>query len=265
LKSFEMIFRRVITLLIALLMLAGGPLAAREPGERELFEALALDEVAAVRKLLVRGVSSNAVDPEKGPAVVMAAREQSFKSLQVLLESPLTDVNIRNEQGETALMYAVLQGNLEVARALLKRGALINMPGWTPLHYAASAGQMEMAAWLLENHAYIDTASANGTTPLMMAAREGRPTLARYLVEQGADPSLRNQAGLGAPEYFLRRGDETNAQWMATKASEYLRRYGTQAAPVAAPSPIAAPVAAPVAAPAAQPTTAPGVRLPGNR
>ena len=106
-----MIFRRALTLLIALLTLAGGPLAAREPGERELFEALALDEITTVRKLLVRGVSSNAVDPEKGPAVVMAAREQSFKSLQVLLESPLTDVNIRNEQGETALMYAVLQGN----------------------------------------------------------------------------------------------------------------------------------------------------------
>jgi hypothetical protein len=134
-------------------------------------------------------------------------------------------------------MYAALHGELDVARLLLRRGAQVNMSGWTPLHYAAIGGRTEMITLLLEHHAYIDSPSANGTTPLMMAARDGQFRIARLLVEQGADPSLRNEAGLGAPEYLLRRGDEAEARWMAERATEFLRRYGTREAPVRAERP----------------------------
>ena len=210
------------------------PVAVRAQGDayKEFFEAVAMDDAGTVRRFLLRGIAPNSEDRDKGPAIVLAAQEKSFNSVRALLESPLTNVNARNKAGETALMYAALHGDLDTAKALLKRGAQVNSEGWTPLHYAASAGHLEMVTWLLENHAYIDAGSANGTTPLMLAAREKRTTVARYLVEQGADPSLRNEAGFGAPEYFLRSGEPEQARWMSDRANEYLRKYGTQNAPV---------------------------------
>lgn len=208
---------------------------ATTPGA--FWDALILDDVDGVRRFLLRGLSSNSVHPDKGPAIVLAVQQKAFKSMRVLLESPLTDVNTRNDAGESALMLAALHGDLETARLLVKRGALVNMPGWTPLHYAAIGGDLATVTWLLEQHAYVDSPSANGTTPLMMAAREGKTTVARYLVAQGADPSLRNQSGLGAPEYFLRSGETEQARWMADRATEYLRKYGTQAEPVPAANP----------------------------
>lgn len=224
-------------------MLAAGAAAAgpafADP-YRDFFDAIARDDVRGVRLQLLRGVSPNSPDPKLGPAIVYAAQEKAFAVLRTLLDSPATDVNVFNAARESALMYVALHGEIDLVRQLLARGAQINHPGWTPLHYAASTGQIEVIEFLLENHAYIDAASENGTTPLMLAARGNHTRAARLLVDRGADPSLRNDAGLGAPEYLMRAGSDSEAEWMRDRATEYLRRYGTRQAPV--PAPVPAPV-----------------------
>jgi len=53
-------------------------------------------------------------------------------------------------------------------------------------------------------------------------------------LREGADPSLRNEAGLGAAEYFVRAGAAEDARWMQERADEYLAKYGTKANPVPA-------------------------------
>ncbi len=199
---------------------------------RDLFRAIELDDASEVRLLLLRGVSSNSPDPERGPAIVFAARQKSFSALGALLENPATDVNVLNRGGESALMYAALFGELDIVKRLVARGAEVNKTDWTPLHYAASTGRLSVVEYLLSQNAYIDAASENGTTPLMMAARENQTAVARLLVNEGADPSLRNEAGLGASEYLMRAGSAADAKWMQERAAEYLARYGTKAKPV---------------------------------
>ncbi len=235
---------------LALLALAGSfaftPGAASADAYQDLFEAVQANDSDKVRLLMLRGLGTNSPDPKLGPAVVVAAQNKAFKALTALLESPLTNLNVFNSVGESALMYAALFGELAVARQLVARGAEVNHPGWTPLHYAATGGHRDLVAFLLERHAYVDALSPNATTPLMMAAREGHAGVARMLVEAGADPSLKNDSGLGAPEYLARAGQPEEAKWMVERASEFLRRYGTKQAPV--PAPGAAP-AAPVTSP----------------
>jgi hypothetical protein len=223
-------------LAIAALVVAGAGAwqPARADAYKDFFEAIARDDADTVRLLVLRGIGTNSADRKLGPALVYAASLKSWSCVRALMESPLTNPNIRNQAGETALMFAALHGEVPVARFLYSKGALINQPGWTPLHYAAMGGKLEMAQWLLKEHAFIDALSPNETTPLMMAAREKQPSMARFLLEEGADPSLRNEAGLTAADYFSRNGDSEHARWMEDKSREFLRRYGTREAPVPA-------------------------------
>ena len=205
------------------LMLSG---TATAGPQEDLFEAIRRDDTRKVEALLLRGVSTNAVDPTAGPAIVAAAMERSAGAVQALLLSPATDIDARNPAGETALMYASLFGDLDTVKLLVARRAQINQPGWTALHYAAGSGQLSVVQYLLEQNAYIDAPSPNGTTPLMMAAREGRVTVAEYLVREGADPTLRNEPGLDAADYFMRAGNTRQAEWMRDESRAWTRKHG---------------------------------------
>jgi uncharacterized protein len=201
--------------------------AAQIEAEKVLFDALEADDEKRVRTLLLRGADPNLRNYQQQPAIVFAASRKSFIAVRVLLETPETQVNAENPQGENALMLASLHGSLPTVKLLIAKGAEINKPGWTPLHYAATNGQLEVARLLIEQHAFIDAMSPNKTTPLMMAARQKNPTIARFLVDEGADPTQRNEAGLSVADYFLRHGEKEHAEWFRTKAREFEARYGT--------------------------------------
>lgn len=225
---------RVLARVLCGLLLVIAP-AMADPYQ-DLFKAVQENDAGKVRLLMLRGLGTNSPDPKLGPAVVVAAQNKAWAALSALLESPLTNLNVFNGVGESALMYAALFGEIKVVRQLVARGAEVNHPGWTALHYAATGGHRDVVAFLVEQHAYVDALSPNGTTPLMMAAREGHTGVARALVEAGADPSLRNDSKLGAPEYMLRAGYPEEAKWLAERATAFLRRYGTKDAPVPAAS-----------------------------
>ena len=193
----------------------------------EFWDAVRRDEVARVQTLLLRGVDTNAVHAEHGPAVAVAARERSWRTLRLLAELAGTRVDAPNRLGETALMLAALHGDLDSVRMLVRRGAEVNRAGWTPLHYAATNGHTEVVRYLLDQHAYVDAQSPNRTTPLMMAARHKRPDVVRLLVEAGADPTPRNEAGVDAAGYMQRHGETEMATWLRQRADDYARRYGT--------------------------------------
>ena len=82
-------------------------------------------------------------------------------------------------------MLTALRGQLELAKALIAKGADVNKTGWTPLHYAGSSGHVDMIRLLLEHSAYIDAESPNGSTPLMMAAMYGNDAAVQLLLDEG--------------------------------------------------------------------------------
>lgn len=176
----------------------------------DFFKAVQRDEVKVVSSLLARGFDPNTVNLNAEPALFLAFREASWKSLEVLVMHPKTQLNVRNASGETVLMLACLKGNLPLAKLLMAHQADINHPGWTPLHYAATSGHYEILRLLLEASAYIDAESPNGTTPLMMAARYGNAKSVQLLIAEGADISIKNQLGLSALD-FAKQGSRPDA------------------------------------------------------
>jgi uncharacterized protein len=196
--------RTALAQALAGLVAATGLPVVRAGAFEDFFIALAGDDASKLLSLALRGFDLNTRDEKGTPPLLVAIREEAWKSVDFLLRQRNIDLDARNAHDENALMLAALKGQVPLVRRLIERGAEVNKPGWTPLHYAAShpgpasAGMIDL---LLEHHAYIDAESPNGTTPLMMAARYGDPKGLGLLLEAGADPTLRNALGLTALDF----------------------------------------------------------------
>jgi uncharacterized protein len=201
----------------------------------DLLNSIKRDDSSAVTTALLRGTDPNIELLDQGTMLIIAAREKSISVANSLLKLAQVDVNKETKAGETALMLAAFNGDLDLVKALVKRGAQINKPIWTPLHYAAANGQLSVVEFLVENHAYIDAESPNNTTPLMMAARHKHITVMRWLTENGADPTYSNQQGFSAASYMKRYGELEQEAWLIKKHTEFEAKYGTKAKPKLAP------------------------------
>lgn len=192
-------FKNVIYLIAALELSS-----ANAQGDVEFFRALQLDNSNAVAGLLLSGFDPNARDEKGQPALLLAMREEAFKSAELLLTQRHLEIDATNPAKETALMMAALKGHTDWCRRLIDRGAQVNREGWSALHYAATGPQPQASALLLERGAAIDARAPNGNTPLMMAALYGKEETVRLLLARGADRQLRNRQDRTAAE--LARG-----------------------------------------------------------
>ncbi|WP_326543300.1 ankyrin repeat domain-containing protein [Pseudorhodoferax sp.] len=175
----------------------------------DFFAAVAKDDASVVVSLLRRGFDPNTRDPNGQPGLYLAVRAPSPRVTQALIDWPKTDVETLNKTDESPLMAAALDGQLDLCKKLIARGAAVNKTGWTPLHYAATNGHIDVMRLLLEEHAFIDAESPNKTTPLMMAARYGSLETVRLLLQEGAEPLLKNEQGLTPIDFAnaVNRGD----------------------------------------------------------
>jgi uncharacterized protein len=177
----------------------------------DFLSALHFDHPDVVQKLLARGFDPNTPN-EKGVAgLLVAIQSEAPQSALVLARHPQTNLNAQNQLGETPLMLAAINNQLELAKVLIARGAEVNKPGWTPLHYASTRGHRDMMRLLLDHDAYIDSESANGTTPLMMAAYSAPPLAVKLLLEEGADPTLVNSGNASALDLALHSDHQQSA------------------------------------------------------
>ena len=86
------------------------------------------------------------------------------------------DVNARNAEGRTALMFAVINMHAATVQTLLEFGADVNAQaddGFTPLILAACSGDARIAQALLNNGADTRKTLTSGQTALSHAAEHG--------------------------------------------------------------------------------------------
>jgi ankyrin repeat protein len=97
------------------------------------------------------------------------------------------DIDTRNEFNNTALMYAIMRNNIEFARMLLEREAVINAQGqgdMTLLHWAVQrGGRTEVVRLLLEHGADVNARDEYGNTPSQLGSRHGYPEIVELLFE----------------------------------------------------------------------------------
>lgn len=177
----------------------------------EFFRAVRGDNPGGVRDLIAKGFDPNTRDEHGQTGLMIAMREPSPRVIQVLIDSPKTNIDALNANDETPLMIAALKGQRDVVDKLLARDpGIVNKTGWTPLHYAATGGHVEIMKQLLDASAFIDAQSPNKTTPLMMAAMYGSSAAVKLLLDEGADVTMKNEQGMTAAD-FAKRGNRPDA------------------------------------------------------
>src|SRR3984893_1128976 len=125
---------------------------------------------------------------------VDAAKNQALQQLRVLL-SGHPDVNVRSEDGSTALLWAAHWNDLRTAELLVRAGADANAANdfrMTPLSQACTNGNAEFVDLLLKAGANPNTPIGTGETPLMTCARTGSADAVRMLLVHGANVNAKD-------------------------------------------------------------------------
>ena len=106
----------------------------------------------------------------------------------------------RSKKGRSAmkgLLAAFAQrGDLAMMQDLITRGVSVDTKdkmGQTPLLIAAAEGQVEAVRLLIQHGATVDSKGPKNVTPLMMGTWMGHSEVVRVLLEQGANPNWRSK------------------------------------------------------------------------
>ncbi|MGE3886354.1 MAG: ankyrin repeat domain-containing protein [Vicinamibacterales bacterium] len=155
--------------------------------------------LAGVAGALLLSVALQAQAPR---SVADAAQRGDGEGVKTLLKEA-ADVNAAQGDGMTALHWAAMNGDAEMAQMLLVAGANVKavtrLGAYTPLFLAARQGRANVIPVLVKAGADPKQATATGTTPLMAAAASGSADAVTALLDAGADVNaVENVRGLNA-------------------------------------------------------------------
>jgi ankyrin repeat protein len=195
-------------------------------GATPLMYAAAFGNARQMKLLLEAGADVNAQNTFHATALIWAGGD-AVKS-RLLIEHG-ADINVRTQQGRTALMAAAKRnGNADLVRLLLEKGADVKTPGDTTLILAAQSGDVEIMRLLIDSGADVNCISPRlGETPLMYAAASDSVEAVRFLLAKGANPNvgLKSMSRvIGGSTLDTGIGKQTPLMWAAPTGSPELIR-----------------------------------------
>jgi hypothetical protein len=125
---------------------------------------------------------------------MVAANQGDYPIVKLLLERE-SDVHAKDAMGRTALFHAALGGSVEVVKALLDKGARLDMDRndtFSAFMAASQRGHDEVVELFLRQPYYHDAWNRpddKGCTPMWLAARDGHEKAVNVFLERlGAKP-----------------------------------------------------------------------------
>ena len=149
----------------------------------ELDNAVAIDDVPTVKRLLSEGANVNGTDPDQFSPLHYAALYGKTESAQLLIEKG-ANINVKSDTYGTPLIVATYYGHKDFVKFLLEKGAntaITDAEGKTALNYAVEYQFVEIARMLK---------ASSPAPPAMKAAP---------VVEQGGAGNSVRQAVKAAP------------------------------------------------------------------
>jgi ankyrin repeat protein len=263
----EAAFHANTEMLQALLNAGADPNAIGPDGQTALMLISRTANVTAAKLLIEKGAKVNVKETQRGQTPLMwaAAASQAPMMRELLgrgaevdaktdadLMTPLVSSEPRAiprpPGGMTALLFAVREGCMDCVKALLEKGAKIDLPdpeGVTPLISAVFNAHFDVAKYLIEQGANINRWDWWGRSPLYLAVdyntlphggRPDQPTLdetqpidiIRILLEKGANPNLQLKL---LPPFRATGADRGLDQMLTFGTTPLLRAAKAQDAP----------------------------------
>jgi len=126
----------------------------------------------------------DAIDEQGNTPLMRAALDGQTEKVEALLRNG-TEVNAQNREGRTALMFAIINLRAATVKTLLEFGADVNVEaagcGCTPLMLAACSGDVGITRALLERGADAGKVSGSGRTALMVAVEHGYTAISELI------------------------------------------------------------------------------------
>jgi ankyrin repeat protein len=165
---------------------------------KEFFRGIRMEDGQVVRAFLQGGIDPNVKDERGETALIFAIREKEPGIAKLLIEK--ANINLQDDRGNSPLHMAILQEKPEIVNLLLEKGVDVNVTGTykkvknqTPLYQAIVRGDLELAAKLLEKKADPNITDNEGSFPL-------------------AEAVIRSDANPKFVELLIKKGADVNKQ-----------------------------------------------------
>jgi ankyrin repeat protein len=116
-----------------------------------------------------------------------------LNNLMVVLPIDKMKIDVKDQKGRTALIWAAKEGHEVMVELLIKNGANVNVQGGfygTALQEACANGDKAVVRLLLEKGADVNIQGGHYSTALRAACLGGREAVVRLLLEKGADVNV---------------------------------------------------------------------------
>lgn len=133
------------------------------------------------------------------------------KVVQLLTEDNFIDINEKDNEGRTSLIYALSQGYKDIAKLLIDAGADLNIVDklnkMSPLHYSVMLQDIEIVRTIVKRNSSPHLKDEQGRTALHYAVFLGYWDIALYLINIGNDIFTRNKHELSLLHTVAIHGD----------------------------------------------------------
>jgi ankyrin repeat protein len=175
------------------------------------------NDINGVKELIASGTDINQQNEAYGHTALIIACNYDYVDLAKLLISEGADINIRGNDGSTALIAAG-SNSQELVEILISKGADVKakMVDGTGVFTQCINGilmesvSIQLAEILLSNGADINESATTGPvagyTPLMIATRNNKPELVNFLILNGSDVNARSMDGSTALSLAVQKG-----------------------------------------------------------
>lgn len=188
-------------------------------GKTALFHAVVNGDLSMVEFLLKNGADPNIADNTGITPLMTAAISDApdgRKIFKLLLDK--ADPHAKSEIGNTAVLLAIGEGNVENAKDLIDKGVDLNVEsdsGATPLLLAIEKTDSAFVNYLIDHGADPNQPNKHKFYPVMKAAKEGKQDTCATLMAQGAIPDVRGMAGETAMHYAALANDSVVIEMLA--------------------------------------------------
>jgi uncharacterized protein len=162
---------------------------ATNEGKTPLYIACEDGRSLIADSLLGRGANVNFAGPNGMTPIMAAIGKSNFEIAVHALSFPVVQIDLADNDGNTALHYAVEKyhvGTFDAVIGKLPNLDTANNDGETPLYIACKWGRLDVVRLLVEKGADLNKANNYGDTPLHMARSKGHTDIVRFLRTAGA-------------------------------------------------------------------------------